>query len=119
MVIFEVKYTKQALEDLNSIFIYISNNLDAPTYAEQIVNRIEAAIDTLQTFPERYKLVESEPARSEGYRQIIIDNYISFYITNKNKNTVEIVRILHCRRDTKLKGKKNHGRRRDFLFQNC
>ncbi len=56
-------------------------------------------IDSLETMPERYSLYEEEPWRSKGLRNLIVDNYLIFYFTDKSKRDVVIVSIMYGGRD--------------------
>lgn len=43
-------------------------------------NRITEAIEGLRVFPEKVKLMESGPERIMGLRQLVINNYSTFYV---------------------------------------
>ncbi len=43
-------------------------------------NRIAEVIEELRVFSERVKLMESEPERMMGLRQLVIDNDSAFYV---------------------------------------
>ena len=47
-------------------------------------NRIAEAIQSLNILPERCALVESEPERTQGLRQMLVDNYSVFYIVSED-----------------------------------
>lgn len=36
-----------------------------------------------------------EPLKARGYRKLIIDNYLVFYLVNENEGQVVIMRILY------------------------
>ena len=42
-------------------------------------NRIADEILTLDTFPERYKIMDSEPEKRMELRRMLVDNYSVFY----------------------------------------
>lgn len=75
-----VRITDRALADMEEIYNYIAIQLQAPENAMGQYNRIAEAIEGLNVFPERVKLVESEPERIMGLRQLVIDNYSVFYV---------------------------------------
>ena len=60
-------------------------------------NRIAEAIQSLNILPERCALVESEPERTQGLRQMLVDNYSVFYIVGEN--TVSVARVLYSASD--------------------
>ena len=75
-----VRITDRALADMEEIYNYIAIQLQAPENAMGQYNRIAEAIEELYVFPERVKLMESEPERIMGLRQLVIDNYSVFYV---------------------------------------
>lgn len=75
-----VRITDKALADMEEIYNYIAIQLQAPENAMGQYNRIAEAIEGLYVFPERVKLIESEPERIMGLRQLVIDNYSAFYV---------------------------------------
>lgn len=72
--------TDEALNDMESIYEYIAEELLAPDTAMGQYNRIADAIETLDQMPERIKLMESEPEKTRGLRKLVVDNYAVFFI---------------------------------------
>ena len=72
--------TDEALNDMESIYEYIAEEILAPDTAMGQYNRIADAIETLDQMPERIKLMESEPEKTRGLRKLIVDNYAVFFI---------------------------------------
>jgi plasmid stabilization system protein ParE len=60
-------------------------------------NRISDTIETLGTFPERVKLMESEQERSLGLRQIPVDNFSVFFHIREER--VIITNVLYSASD--------------------
>ena len=77
---YRVLVTDEALNDMESIYEYIAEELLAPDTAMGQYNRIADAIETLDQMPERIKLMESEPEKTRGLRKLIVDNYAVFFI---------------------------------------
>ena len=88
MDIYEVKITDEALADMDGIYNYIANTLLAPENAMGQYNRIAEAILTLESYPERYPIFDSEPEHSWEMRKMIVDNYLVSYIVDPGKVTV-------------------------------
>lgn len=88
-----------AVEDLQSIAIYIVNELKEPSTAKRLVGRIKEAIINLSEMPGRYSLVADERLAMQKIRKMIVDNYIVFYVVSEKAVTVTVVRILYSRRD--------------------
>ena len=76
---YDVKISRAALSDMEQIYSYIADRLLEPDTAMGQYNRIAEAIQSLNILPERCALVESEPERTQGLRQMLVDNYSVFY----------------------------------------
>jgi len=75
------------------IFNYIALQLKAPAAAERMAAAFRKAIAGLSKMPERH------PPVANGYRKIIVKNYIVLYkVDNKNK-AVSIMRVLHSKQN--------------------
>lgn len=57
---YKVEITKEALQDMEDIYNYIAIDLLAPDNAMGQYNRIADEILTLDTFPERFRIMDSE-----------------------------------------------------------
>ena len=80
MTHYKTHITDEALNDMESIYEYIAEELLAPDTAMGQYDRIADAIETLDQMPERIKLMESEPERTRGLRRLNVDNYAVFFI---------------------------------------
>jgi toxin ParE1/3/4 len=92
---FSLKITASAEEDLNEIYGYIANHLNAPGAAARMMDKIENGIMRLKTFPYSCSLVQDEPLKDRGYRKLVIDNYIVFHLINESDRQVVIMRVLY------------------------
>jgi toxin ParE1/3/4 len=92
---YSLKFTQKAEEDLDEIFCYISNSLFAHTAAENLMDKIETQIIKLKYFPFSCPLVLDEHLKKRGYRKLIVENYIAFYLVNEKELRVIIMRILY------------------------
>jgi plasmid stabilization system protein ParE len=43
--------------------------------------------------------VSDERLAALGYRRLLVENYIAFYIVNDTLKTIEVDRVLYARRD--------------------
>lgn len=77
---YKVQITDKALSDMEEIYNYIAIQLRAPENAMGQYDRIAKAIEDLNIFPEKVRLMESEQERSMGLRQLVVDNYSVFYV---------------------------------------
>lgn len=90
---YKVQITDKALADMEKIYNYIAVQLKAAENALGQYNRIAEAIEGLNVFPERVRLMESEPERTMGLRQLVVDNYSAFYVIEDEK--VIVTRMLY------------------------
>ena len=96
---YEVKVTRQALEQMREIIHYISYDLMAPLAAENLLNGLKAAITKLEVMPKRYSLIEEEPWRSEGVRKIVVKNFLVYYWIDDERNKVQVTAVIYSKRD--------------------
>lgn len=45
--------------------------------------------------PERFRVFEKEPWYSRGLRHMPLDNFIVFYISNAEDETVTVIRVMY------------------------
>ena len=94
---YNVKITRRALADMDTVYDYIAHSLQAPDTAEKQYDRIADGIMSLNIFPERCKLFDSQPEHNMGLRQLLVDNYSVIYVVEEN--TVTILRVLYSASD--------------------
>lgn len=99
MMIYELTTTEQAESDLRGIYEYIAFELLSPENAEGQLDRLEEHIIGLETFPEKFRAYEKEPWKSRGLRVMPVDNYLVFYIPDKDAGIVTIIRVMYAGRD--------------------
>ena len=87
---FKIVYLPVAQEDLLDILDYIKK--DNPAAAVQFIERIDKTIGKLSTFPYLGKVPKDDRLKVMGYRMLIIDNFIIFYVVKK---VIEIRRVIH------------------------
>ena len=96
---YSVVYSPEAIDDLKAIYRYISVDLQEKETAKNLIDRIRSKIRGLNTFPGKYKKVEWEPWAGMEMRQMPVENYIIFYLTNHSEKKVLIVRVFYGGRD--------------------
>lgn len=70
-----------------------------PDNAAGQLGRLEEHIVGLEKFPERFRHYEKEPWCDRGLRVMPVDNYLVFYIPDKNVGIVTIIRVMYAGRD--------------------
>lgn len=95
MMIYEVTTTEQAESDLRGIYEYIAFELLSPENAAGQLDRLEEHILGL----EKFRGYDKEPWKSRGLRVMPVDNYLVFYIPDKETETVTVIRVMYDGRD--------------------
>ncbi|MHB1653626.1 MAG: type II toxin-antitoxin system RelE/ParE family toxin [Desulfitobacteriaceae bacterium] len=88
---YSLKFTPKANEDLEQIYSYISGKLFAEMAADNLLERIESSIMRLKDFPYSCSFVLDEPLKNRGYRKLMVDNYIAFYLVDEMEKQVVIM----------------------------
>ncbi|KJS16940.1 MAG: translation repressor RelE [Peptococcaceae bacterium BRH_c4b] len=94
-----ISITEAAEQDLAEIVDYIAN--DNPAAALKLAEEIEQNILRLEDFPLMGAVPKNRRLTRQGYRILIVDNYLVFYVLLDNE-TVEIRRIVSGKRDYKF-----------------
>lgn len=83
-----MEVTDEALADMEQIYAYIAWKLSAPEHAIHLYDRIAEEILKLDSFPERFQVIESGPGRVDGIRRMQVDNYSVFYVIRGSRVVV-------------------------------
>lgn len=92
---YDVKFTQKAEEDLEEIYNYILAKLFDGTTAESLMDKMENSIMRLKEFTFSCSYIVDKPLKDRGYRKLIVDNYIVFYLINETEKQVVIMCILY------------------------
>lgn len=97
MAKYKIRYARIAVDDLDSIFGYISE--DNREAAKRMLDRIESAIAGLAENPRMGAVVLTGDLSfvEPGHRRIVVEPYMIFY--RVGKEAIYIGRILHGRHD--------------------
>jgi len=83
---YHVRLYPRAFRDIENIYKYIMSEKLSPENAKKQTDRIIAAIESLDIFPESHQERLEGRFIGKGYRQLLIDNYLAIYkIDDKNK----------------------------------
>lgn len=86
-----IRYLRTAERDLNDIFEYIKK--DKPSAAVSLLERFDKSISQLASNPFLGIIPKDERLKNLGYRMLVVDPYLVFYIVKTR--TVQIRRIIH------------------------
>lgn len=90
---YKVKIYPKAIRELDNIYEYIANEKLSPENALGQVNRIKKYILNLDTFPQSHQERNEGRYAGNGYRQLIIDNYIAVFRIDESSKTVYVITI--------------------------
>ena len=88
---YEIRYLSTAENDLIDIFEYIKK--DNPTAAISQLEKFDKSISQLALNPYLSVIPKDERLKKLGYRMLIVDKYLVFYVVKTE--TVQIRRIIH------------------------
>lgn len=92
---YTLRYLPIAEEDLISVLDWIAK--DSLSQALKFIDKLEEKIGKLEQFPLLGKIPRNIKLREYGYRALVVEAYLVFYIIRKN--TVEVHRIIRASRD--------------------
>lgn len=93
MIEYQIIISEQAAKDMSDIYEYIYTTIGMPQIAMAQFNRIAAAIETLNIFPERIKVMTDAKRPNKQFRQLLVDNYSVFFTINEH--TVNVSRVAY------------------------
>ena len=77
----------------------LKSKLFAPEAAKSLLKKLENTIMSLSVFPEKHKLIDEEPWRSDGIRKVSVSNFLVYYWINKVESRVYVTAVIYDRRD--------------------
>lgn len=95
MSTYTVNITDTALADMEALYDYIAMRLQSPENAMGQYDRIAGAILSLDEYPDRFGLFESEPEHSMRIHKMIVDNYLVCYVIDEELQIVTITDVLY------------------------
>jgi plasmid stabilization system protein ParE len=100
---YKIRITGLAKEHLNAIADYIAFELNAPDAARNTIVKIRKEIKTLSYMPERIKLTEEDPWKSEGVRRMRVNNYYVYFWIDRDNEIVNIMAVIYVACDQKTR----------------
>lgn len=94
-MIYQVITTERSETDLQNIYQYFLLHHNDPDTGARLADRLMTRIEALQWLPERYRLYEMEPYRSQGLHVMPVGRYLVFYKVDSRRAHVIIHRILY------------------------
>ena len=103
MMPYKVVVTEKAKRYLADIFDYIAYQLHSPGAAKDLFEKIIRAIESLDTFPKRFAVLDFEEKFPDEVRRIMVKNYSVFYTVQEEEKTVVVLGVFYSASDFKAK----------------
>ena len=93
------QFTEKALSDLDEITDYLVNTLGQRPAAQRLIDEMDQEIHMICRYPESGTPVVNEFIRRTDIRRLVIENYLLYYIADKENQRILVLRIVYGRRD--------------------
>jgi plasmid stabilization system protein ParE len=90
---YKIKLNPRAYRDLEEIFAYIALEKLSPENAKRQTDRILIKLRKLDIFPQAHQERMEGRYAGKGYRQLLIDNYMTIFRIDEKTKTVHVVTI--------------------------
>ena len=87
--------------DVDSVYLYIKENLEALMAAENLIKELKIKLNYLKENPFARSLVQDEFLTNIGFWPIKVKNHVIYYIIDEVKNEINLIRFLYNKRDWK------------------
>ena len=85
---YKVTVSSRAEEDLDGIIGYIAEKLSSPAAASALLDKVYECYDNLEKNPYIYEECRNPVLKREGYRRVVVNNYIMIYKIYENAKAV-------------------------------
>jgi toxin ParE1/3/4 len=92
---FSLRYLPVAVDDLTALFDWIAS--DNPAKAAAFLDQLDQTIRHLESHPFLGRTPRDEKLQNFGYRVLVIQSYLVFYIVRER--IIEIHRVVHGSRN--------------------
>ncbi len=95
----EIRFTETAKEDLRSIAYCIEEQSKDKETAVRFVKALQERCRALALFPESGAIPKDRILKSQGYRFLVHQDYLIFYVYDAKEKTVYILAVLNAKQD--------------------
>ncbi len=96
---YSVNLTDTAKQDLREIAIWIAQKSKDIEVAKKYVEELREECKNLASLPDRGAFPKDRILRSAGYRYIVYEEYLIFYLIDNERHIVNIMSIFNAKRD--------------------
>lgn len=96
---YELCVSELAHRDLDRIVSYIAVQLANPMAASDFLDEVGTRYAYLRSSPMMYSECQDKRLRAEGYRKVVIKNYVLVYKIDEASKTVNVLRFFYGAQD--------------------
>ena len=96
---FRTEFSERAVADLDEILRYMCEDLCNHQAAERFFLTVNEKLELIGENPYMYPLHHDEKLNAEGYRFVVVENYLLFYVLSDVDSVASTVRIVYGGRD--------------------
>ena len=96
---YTVNLTDTAKQDLRDIAIWIARKAKDIEVAKSFVRELRDECKKLISLPDRGAFPKDRILRSAGYRYIVYEDYLIFYLIDNERHLVNIMSIFNAKKD--------------------
>ena len=96
---YTVVLTDTAKQDLREIAIWIAERSKEIETAKRFVNELRAECHKLDTFPNSGAMPKDRILKSMGYRFLVHEEYLIFYLVDEENSVVNVMAIFNAKKD--------------------
>ena len=96
---YKIEFTKSSRADIRKAVSYIKNELHNRAAAERLVLAVHKVAESLTEMPFRHPLISDDYLAQQGYRWVLVHNYMLFYVVFEKTKMVYIDRLFHGSRN--------------------
>ena len=91
---YELKYTDESIQDIYSIFDYISHTLNNKKYAFELLIKFENELKNILKFPYSINKYETNKKLENHYRRSKVKNFEIIYMIDEKRKYIIVYRIV-------------------------
>lgn len=88
---YDFRFLPSARQDIREVFEYITQKLCNQKAANDLMDKLDEAIDNIRLFPKSFPFHEDVDLRNKSVRKIPIDNYTLFYMFDEERELIKIL----------------------------
>ena len=96
---YKVALNPKAYSDIEEIYKYITHVIEEPVVAKKQIERLKNAINSLSSFPNAHQDRLVGRFANQGFKQLIIDNFVVIYLVYEKQKQVNIVTVQYIGRN--------------------